>query len=171
MEEPDWDEISSAHGPMVWSTVFRVLKNHADALDCYQEVFLEAYGQTTNREIDCWPSFLKWLSVRRAIDSLRKKKRRNKLGTASCSPLLDPPSSESSSSALEQKELMDQLTAELTMLPDRQAEAFWLRAIEEMSYAEIAQQMNTDTNQVGLLIHRARQSLQLAFATFATNAK
>ena len=57
-------------------------------------------------------------------------------------------------------ELLDRVCEELARLPDRQAEAFWLRSIEQASYAMIAEHMGVNTNQVGVLVHRARLRLR-----------
>ncbi len=167
MKAHDWDELYRAHGPMVWATVCRVLNDHADALDCCQEVFLEAFRQARDRPVDDWPSLLKWLSVRRAIDGLRRRKREHALGRPGGDAMEVVPSRELSSESVELQELMACLTTELAALPARQAEAFWLRSVEQMSYAEIAVQMQTDTNAVGVLIHRARQTLCQSLSAFA----
>ncbi len=45
-------------------------------------------------------------------------------------------------------------------MPADQAEVFWLRTVEELSYEEIAEQMGIDANHVGVLLHRARQKLR-----------
>ena len=71
----DWDAIVEAHGPLVWNTVYRVLNHHADALDCYQQVFADAFESSRSRAVEDWPSLLKWLSVRRAIDRVRQRTR------------------------------------------------------------------------------------------------
>jgi RNA polymerase sigma-70 factor (ECF subfamily) len=59
---------------------------------------------------------------------------------------------------------MDSLRAGLAGLPEKQAVAFWLRSVEDLSYAEIAAELEIDSNQVGVLIHRARASLKRRFA-------
>jgi hypothetical protein len=35
------EEIRSRYGRLLWSTIYRVLQNHAESLDCYQDVFCE----------------------------------------------------------------------------------------------------------------------------------
>ena len=35
----DWPQIHERHGPLVWKTVYRILRDHTEALDCFQEVF------------------------------------------------------------------------------------------------------------------------------------
>ena len=162
----DWEAICQEHGSMVWVTVFRVLNDHGAASDCYQEVFLEAWKRASKRRISDLGAFLRWLSVRRAIDHVRQRRlsqaRRVVAGQAVDSLSID----DSPASPVELDELMAQLVAALATLPARQSEAFWLRAIEDRPYGEIAQLLGTTTNEVGVLIHRARESLRTVLAAF-----
>ncbi len=168
MKPHDWEELCRVHGPLVWSTVYRVLSSREDALDCYQEVFLDAFRRSADRTVEDWPSLLRWLSVRRAIDALRRRSRQTALVQSDSESLVAIAAAAQSPGKVELQELMECLTSELAKLPARQAEAFWLRSVEQMSYAEIATQMQTDSNEVGVLIHRARQSLRPAFKAFDT---
>lgn len=51
------------------------------------------------------------------------------------------------------------LEAALAALPERQREALWLRAVEGLSYAEVAAALATSEPAVKALIHRARVAL------------
>ena len=51
------------------------------------------------------------------------------------------------------------LEAALAELPERQREALWLRAVEGLSYAEVAEALATSEKSVKALIHRARVAL------------
>jgi RNA polymerase sigma-70 factor (ECF subfamily) len=51
------------------------------------------------------------------------------------------------------------LEAGLAALPERQREALWLRAVEGLSYAEVAVALATSEKSVKALIHRARVAL------------
>ncbi|MBS0202145.1 MAG: sigma-70 family RNA polymerase sigma factor [Planctomycetes bacterium] len=155
----DWEEIRRQYGPIVWATVFRILRNRDQALDCCQEVFLEAFERSEEDVVRDWPAFLRWLAVRRALDRLRRVRR----AAAHLSPDCDiatrargPVPSEEA----EFRELVERVRLETAKLPKRQAEAFWLCCVEETSYDEAAKQMNTDANCIGVLIHRARSRLR-----------
>ena len=54
------------------------------------------------------------------------------------------------------------LEAGLAALPERQREALWLRAVEGLSYAEVAEALATSEKSVKALIHRARVALTRA---------
>jgi RNA polymerase sigma factor (sigma-70 family) len=155
----DWHEIRQRYGPLVWSTVYRIVKRHDQALDCYQDVFLEAIERSRERPVQNWPALLRWLAVRRALDRLRKERRAIAHIDSFDEGALHSGGLEPSSDA-EFGELVDRVRLEMARLPDRQAEAFWLRCVEEISYAEIAKQMEMDVSAVGVLIHRARNRLR-----------
>jgi RNA polymerase sigma-70 factor (ECF subfamily) len=67
----------------------------------------------------------------------------------------DPPSDE----VVDARRAGQSLEAALEELPARQREALWLRAVEGLSYAEVAQALATSEKSVKALIHRARVAL------------
>ena len=160
-----WLNIETEFGPLVWQTVFRLLRTHADALDCYQDVMLEAFERSGSnaKPVENWPAYLKWLSVRRGLDRLRRAGRTSEQidrGHDVADLAADCPPER----PVELTELKERLRRELTSLPERQATAFWLRFIEQMSYEEISEQLNVDASAAGVLIHRARIRVQKALA-------
>lgn len=155
----DWDEIRQTCGPLVWATVYRILKHHDEALDCCQEIFIEAFERSQKRLVDDWPGFLRWLAVRRALDRLRKL-RRAALRLDSQGDVASIGDGPEPSEDAEFRELVDRVRLEMARLPHRQAEAFWLCCVEETSYAETARRLGTDVNSIGVLVHRARARLR-----------
>ena len=157
----DWERIVADHGPAVWATVYRILKHEADAQDCYQQTFLDAFRASRRRPPSNWPAFLARIATRRAIDRLRervaaRKRQRDKAGSRAVG-------NESSAARHSEIDLTDALRAALAELPPSQATVFWLRNVEELSYAELAEQMGISINLVGVLLHRARTSLARLF--------
>ena len=142
---------------MVWSTVARILKHHDDALDCFQDVFAEGIERGRRGPVTDWGALLRWLATRRAIDCLRRRDRR-----PTCS--VDVEHVGDSTQSVEQQasfeELVECIRKELAHLPDQQAEAFWLVCVEDCTYEEVAEQMGVQRNNVGVLVHRARQLLR-----------
>ncbi|MHC4713530.1 MAG: RNA polymerase sigma factor [Planctomycetota bacterium] len=155
----DWETIVRRHGPLVWRTAYRLLGQHADAADCYQEAFMSALEVARREPVRDWPRLLRTVTTRRALDGLRKRyhQARNCDGRADAAALHssvgDPVR------RAESAELREKLRRALARLPERQAEAFCLRCVEGMSYRKIAAHLGTDTNTVGVLIHRARVRL------------
>jgi RNA polymerase sigma-70 factor (ECF subfamily) len=162
--EPDWGRIVAEHGPAVWGTALRILNNHADAQDCYQETFLDAIRSSRRRVTMNWAALLVSIATRRAIDRLRERmSARNLRDEIGLSKDLSA-EVRSAGAQTDELDLLDTLRAGLSILPERQAAAFWLRSIEELSYADIAAELKIDANAVGVLLHRARTSLQRHFA-------
>ncbi len=162
----DWDEVVGRHGKNVWRTAYRLLGNDADACDCFQRVFLDAIQIARREPVRDWSGLLGRLATRRAIDLLRDRYRRRERGE----PLTDPEVLVSPNPGPRQEaeaaDLTDRLRLALTNLPQRQAEAFCLRWLDELSYEEMAQRLDIDSNAVAALLHRARTRLRQLLVEF-----
>ena len=159
----DWAAIERQHGPRVWSTAFRILRDYDDASDCYQDVFLEVFEKSKSETLQISTRLFQWLVVRRAIDRLRRKRRgERRLQVAGLS--MTTAAVSSPDQRLETEELADVVRDALTKLPQRQAEVFWLRCIDELSYDDIGANLGISKNEVGVLLHRAKSGLRQALA-------
>jgi RNA polymerase sigma-70 factor (ECF subfamily) len=156
----DWKEIRQRHGTLVFRAAYRILKRHDQALDCYQEVFLEAFERYGNLPILNWPALLQRMAVHRALDRLRQERRMAARIDAENDSAMLPDTDQRPGDDLEFRELLDEVRYEVARLPARQGEAFWLFCIEELSAADVAEQLGTDANTVGVLVHRARARLR-----------
>lgn len=154
----DWEAIRAEHGEIVWAIIFRIVRNEADASDCYQEVLLEAYRKTSEGNVRNLPGLLRWLAAKRAIDSMR----RSSAGFNARAELHDElPVEQTLQDSLEFEEMVERVRAELAYLPPNQAEAFWICCVEEISYREASQAMGISVSHLGVLVSRARRHLQL----------
>jgi RNA polymerase sigma-70 factor (ECF subfamily) len=161
---PDWQQLREQYGPLVWATAYRILANHSEAADCFQDVFAEVLEQSSPEEVRDWPAFLRWLTTKRALNRLRQRRneadRRGSLTEiTTLAGTLPGPLEEA-----EWNELMGRIRREIARLPDRQGEVFWLRCVEQLSYADIGQQLGLDANAVGVLVHRVRAHLREVLA-------
>ncbi len=163
----DLEEIRSRHGPLVWNTVYRILRDYTESLDCYQDVFCEVLEGTPRQDVENWPAYLRWLATRRAIDRLRTWQRRQSRFDSGDIALVQA-SNPGPSETAQLNELVELVRLELTNLPQRQAEAFWLNCVEQMTYEEVGGQLGIDTSTVGVLIHRARLRLRTVLKDFVT---
>ena len=133
----DWTAIVEEHGALVWQTAYRLLSDEADAADCFQEVFLAAVELSRRQPVRNIAGLLSHLATVRAIDRIRRRIRdRNHQSEmagqyGSGRPVADPLRCAANS------ELADRLTDALAALPPREAEAFCLRYISQLSYREI----------------------------------
>ena len=158
----DWQAIVADHGPTVWRTVYRIVADHADALDCYQETFLSAYRSPPRQSVRDWAAYLTTLAARRAIDRLRERDRLGRRVTSldhAPPPLAREPDPADQAVAAE---LTDQVRRALPRLADRQAEVFWLSCVEGLSHDQIAAQLQSTPGAIRVLLHRARTSLTVA---------
>ena len=132
-----------------------MLQNQADALDCRQAVFLDVMQRAVRTEVKDWPALLNWLTVRRALDVLRK--RSHQLVIESHSQEIRQPAT---SSDVDWAELIELIRTELLQFPVRHAEVFWLHCVEDVSLIEIALQMNLPNSTVRVYLHRAKERLR-----------
>jgi RNA polymerase sigma factor (sigma-70 family) len=157
-------DIIAAHADVVWRTVYRLLNNHEDALDCYQQTFVDAV-RLDGTKVQSWRSTLCCIATRRAMDQLRHRYRAQNIQSLTNTELS---TQERPDQRILDDELRGQIRDALATLPDQQAEAFWLRHIEQLDSQEIAGQMNLQPGNVRVLVHRAAEQLrQILGATYA----
>ncbi len=168
--EHDWPQILSAHGPAVWRTLMCMLGHDADARDCYQTVFLEAFQYASKETVHDWDKLLKRIARARGIDTLRRRYRTAARIDAAANledfagQLTSPDRGPIAT------ELADRLRRCIALLPPRQAEVFVMRFVEHLSYDEIAERTNSNRNAVGVMLARARTQLQQLFEEKTRNA-
>jgi RNA polymerase sigma factor (sigma-70 family) len=165
----DWDAIRKQYGELAYATAYRILRNYDSAVDCMQEVFIELFRNFKNTRVDNWPALLRWLAVRRALDALRAQRRSE--GRLECqSRELELASREPApSQQVEFQELLDRVRLEVSRLPTKQAEAFWLRCVEQRSLTEVAEALRTTEGDCRVLIYRARVKLRERLGDLAPN--
>lgn len=155
----DWEELMRREGPAVWRSVYRLIRNRADADECFQETFLAALEVSRRQLVSNWPALLQRLAARRAIDRLRQRLRRRKREEVADLALAEATDDEPSECA-EAAELAGELCAAIARLPVRQAEVFCLHELGDWSYQQIAEHLGITVSAVGVSLHRARQKLQ-----------
>lgn len=165
---PDWDRIVEEHGRLVWRTAYRLLGNHADAGDCFQDTFVSALAVARRQRVENWGGLLQRLATARALDRLRNRLRRSgRDGPLDdeadvLSPIPGPPLQ------AEVRELDQRIRRALAGLPAKQAEAFCLHYLEQWSCGEIGRHLGIAPNAVGSLLHRARAGLRETLRSVAS---
>jgi RNA polymerase sigma-70 factor, ECF subfamily len=159
----DWQAIVAEHGPSVWRTVLRLVSHREDALDCYQETFLQASNYAARQTVSNWAAFLRRTASARALDCLRKRYRvaGRVVPLAAAARVASHPAA---ASVIEIQESLEQLRRALAELPPQQSEVFCLREIELMSTAEVAALLNVTPDDVATWLHRAKRKLREGFA-------
>jgi RNA polymerase sigma factor (sigma-70 family) len=161
----DWQQVVAAHGPMVWATAYRMLGHYQDASDCYQETFMQALRVANREPVRDWASLLRRLATVSALGALRQRYRRRRVGELGEEMDVADAGPGPVQSAAE-GEFLARVRGVLANLRPKEAQAFWLRLVEELSYEEVAAAMGISSNEVGVLIHRVRKRLRQRLADF-----
>jgi RNA polymerase sigma-70 factor (ECF subfamily) len=163
----DWDQILAEHADAVWRAGYRLLGNAADADEAMQDAFVEAVRFRGREEVRDWGPFLRRLATVRALDCLRRRMAQRARVSEGIELASLPSAGEAPDARQQRLELSDGLRRALLRLPADQAQIFCLRHVEEMSYEDIADQMQVSVNSVGAILHRARERLRELLKEFA----
>ena len=160
MQKDDWQSIVPKYANLVWQTCYRLVGNHTDACDCFQDTFICAFEMSNHHRIRNLPGLLTCIATRRALDTLRS--RYGKKHTYEDSELMEvlPTQHPGPAQQVQSNELGEKLHKALTELPVQQAESFCMRYLNDMSQKEIAGQLGITNSAAGVLVHRARLKLQ-----------
>ena len=161
----DWQIIIDKHGQVVWQTAYRLLGNHTDAADCFQEAFVCALELSKRQRIRSFSAVLVRLATARAIDQLRRRMRHSYSNASAVEADWDavPSTNPGPVQVAQQRELTDRLRQLLAELPLQEAQVFCLRYLNDMSYRQIAKALGITTNAAGVMLHRARAKLRDSF--------
>jgi RNA polymerase sigma-70 factor (ECF subfamily) len=156
----DWQAVVEKHGPIVWQTTYRLLGNHADAADCFQEAFVGALEISRRQRVRSFPALLVRLATARAIDKLRQRVRRPNCHVDSADLATLPSTTPEPVQQAEQHELAARLRNALGQLAPQESQAFCLRYFNDMNYRQIAEELGMETNAMGVMLHRAKAKLR-----------
>lgn len=154
------EQLADSGGRIVFNAAYRVLGNVEDAEDVLQTVFLRLLDTKTRREeVRNWPGLLCVMATRCAVDRLRSRARQPHENSELLEHIADP-DGELPHEAIDRRRLAGLLRDAISELPERDAQVFVLRYIEELSYDEIEEHSGINTNLVRVILHRARKRLQ-----------
>jgi len=139
-----------------WRTAYRLLGDAMDAEDVAQETFLKILKAAPRyRHTAGFRTYLYTIVYRLCLDT-RKKSRPSLMDTIPDRPSASPSAVET----LVSRERREEIRQAIDGLPLNQRTAIVLKHDEGLSYAEIAQVMDTSFKSVEMLIRRAREKLQ-----------
>jgi RNA polymerase sigma factor (sigma-70 family) len=150
----------------VYNTVLNILQDDADADDSTQEVFIGVYESISSfKQQSSLSTWIYRISVRKALDKLRKRKTRQQL--RKILPWWMPEENKSVSGnfdhpgvTLENKQKAAVLFNAIGALPEKQKIAITLIKIQGMNYEEASTIMDLSIKAIESLISRAKQNLQ-----------
>jgi RNA polymerase sigma-70 factor (ECF subfamily) len=164
LDGQDWQAIVTAYGPVVWQTAYRLLGHHADTADCFQDTFLAALEVSRRQPVRNMAGLLVRLATTRAIDRLRQRGRQERrqvdLPDDGCAEVRN--SRPAPACQVQTEELTCQLREAIGRLPPQEANVFCLRYLNDMSYRQIARELDIRVNAVGVALYRAKARLREA---------
>lgn len=160
MQVFDWRHITEEHGPRVWRIAYRLLGNHSDAADCFQETFLAALEVSRRQPVRNLRGMLVRLATTRAIDRLRQRSRQERHQALAQEARRESGWGNDPADHAQSGELAGRLRDAISELPAQEAKAFCLRYFSEMSYRQIAKELDIKTSAAGVLLHRAKARLR-----------
>lgn len=155
------------HQDRVYNTAIGIVQNAEDAEDVAQEVFIQVFRSIhTFKGESKLSTWIYRITTTRSLDLLRSRKSKKRFGFLQRllgdgnEPLYEPPDFHHPGVALDQKENSARLFKAIKGLPDNQKTAFTLHKLEDLSYLEISEVMQTSVAAVESLMHRAKQNLK-----------
>jgi RNA polymerase sigma factor (sigma-70 family) len=148
-------ECIRTYGDLIWSLARRFLRNHADAEDIVQEVFIELWNNAAryDRNVASEVAFVSTIARRRMIDRLRQHGRRPGMDSMddeefgeSRQPFVLPQDEEQSDVAVVERVLAE-------MDPEH-SRILALSLYEGYSHSEIAEQLNIPLGTVKTRVRR-----------------
>ncbi len=165
-DEAAFKQIVETWQNMVYNTALGILQNVGDAEDVAQEVFVQVFESVKSFKAES--KFSTWLyriTVSKALDNLRKKKRKKRFAYVQSlfgadQTVIEKPDFHHPGVVLDNKERAAVLFKAINNLPENQKIAFTLHKLEGLSYQEISDVMRTSVSSVESLMHRAKNNLK-----------
>jgi RNA polymerase sigma-70 factor (ECF subfamily) len=176
-DEPAFRWLVENYRNRVFASVLNILQDTKEAEDAAQETFIQAYESIgAFKEEATLATWIYRIAVRKALDKLRRRKRRQRLHTIL--PWWMPEESKHKNEAfehpgvlVENKEKAAILFKAITALPEKQRLAFTLIKVQGMSYEDTCAIMEQSVKAVESLVSRAKANLQNSLANYYKTVK
>ncbi|NNE30004.1 MAG: sigma-70 family RNA polymerase sigma factor [Saprospiraceae bacterium] len=138
-----FEELLNRHRQKIYTSIYLFVKDHAQAEDIFQEVFIKIIDTLRKGKYNHEGKFVQWamrISYNMCVDQFRRNKRRPKVNSTETFDIFDVIQSKDANA--EQRIMQSQTHAKVRqlvdMLPPEQREVVILRHYAEMSFKEIA---------------------------------
>lgn len=173
-DEKAFKAVFDSYKGMIYNTALGFLTNVSDAEDITQEVFLQVYRSISQfKEESKLSTWIYRITTTKCLDLLRKKKTKKRF--AFIIDIFDKEKDHEKELFVnyehpgileENTELSKILFKQIDKLPENQRIAFVLNKIEQLSYKEISEVMETSVSSVESLIFRAKSNLKKRLEKF-----
>jgi len=151
----------------VFNTAISIVQSAEDAEDVAQEVFIQVFRSINSfKEESKLSTWIYRITTTRSLDHLRSRKSKKRFGIIKRllgdqnEVLYEVPDFNHPGVALDRKENASRLFKAIDKLPENQKIAFTLHKLENLSYQEISDVMNSSVAAVESMMHRAKQNLR-----------
>ena len=154
-----------AYGDRVYSLAYYVTKNHHDAEDVAQEVFLKLWRALPNYRGDAPDAWVMKIAKNTCLDFIKQKKRVDPLeyekdGESVERPIPDTDVQSNPPEAVVREERRKEVAKALLQLSDEHREILTLRYMNGLSYEQLQQVLDVGAGTVKSRLSRAKKSLQ-----------
>ncbi len=166
-EEASFKYLVDTYKDRIFNTAIGIVQNAEDAEDMAQEVFIQVYRSIHSfkgeSKLSTW---MYRIATTRSLDLLRSRKSKKRFGFMQRlfgdgnEPLHEIPDFNHPGVTLDRKENAAKLFKAIAQLPENQKTAFTLHKLEDLSYQEVSEVMQTSVPAVESLMHRAKQNLR-----------
>ena len=162
MRQDDYETfVTPIRGRMV-NCVWRIVRDPADTEDVVQEVLLHITGRFEQVRRHPNPTaLLLRICANKALDHLRSRKSRHEAMDRLAALPEDNPATPLQDVARSEERM--EILEFIRKLPEREAEAITLHALEEFGYPAVAEAMGCSQSTARVLIGRARERFRKAF--------
>lgn len=161
-DDPAFAQAALSHIDSLYGTALRLTRKPADAEDLVQDTYLKAFRSA--HQFEPGTNLKAWLFtiLHNTFRNMRRHDGRSPVDVDSEAverAASDGPVDQSPEQILSRRTLDADLQAALDALPEAFRQAVWLRDVEELSYAEMAQVLDVPIGTVMSRISRGRRAL------------
>jgi RNA polymerase sigma factor (sigma-70 family) len=167
---PSWDEIVERHSDRVYRLAWRLTGNRHDAEDLTQEVFVRVFRSLDTYTPGTFEGWIHRITTNLFLDQARRKQRIRFDALSEERASLLPSPAPGPDTAVSDRMFDDDIERALAALPPDFRAAVVLCDVEELSYEEIADILDTKLGTVRSRIHRGRAMLRRALPHRAPEA-
>ena len=161
----------------IYNTVLNILQDDKEAEDALQETFIQVFEAVgTFKEASSLSTWIFRIAVRKALDKIRQRRRRQKLHKLI--PWWMPSEKKSTDDSfhhpgilLENKEKAAVLFKTIKQLPEQQQLAYTLIKVQGMNYEEACAILKKNIKAVESLVNRATVNLQKRLENYYNTSK
>ena len=154
-KETDYEYIVKYYENKIYTTVFRLVRQHNITQDLVQEIFIKVfYNLHKYKAVGSFNSWLYRIVVNQCYDYLRKQSKQSTLEEIEFIEKQYP------ENMILQKEQLHQLDQLLHQLDKTEYFVLLLRYVNELSYGEISEVLEIPLNEVRNKLHRSKRKLR-----------